>query len=72
MDAPNLLEFGQVFYTHILSPDNEAAAASWLSLASDIWQIGQMALEVPAMALPVAMCLYNFFWPLSRMSVVIC
>ena len=24
--------------------------------------MARMALEVPALALPVAMCLYNFFW----------
>lgn len=54
--------FGQVFYTHILSPENAAAASSWQSLESDVWQMARMALEVPALALPVAMCLYNFFW----------
>ncbi|CAK9017615.1 Aspartyl/asparaginyl beta-hydroxylase (Aspartate beta-hydroxylase) (ASP beta-hydroxylase) (Peptide-aspartate beta-dioxygenase) [Durusdinium trenchii] len=53
--------FGQVFYTHLLS-DDSFAADNWRALSAEVWQLAQVALELPAMALPVAMCLYNYFW----------
>ncbi|CAE7250919.1 arl2bp [Symbiodinium microadriaticum] len=54
--------FGQVFYTHVLSPGDSAAAQAWQALSSDIWTLVQHAMQTPAMALSVAMCLYNYYW----------
>ena len=54
--------FGQVFYTHVLSPGDAAAEQAWQALSSDIWTLVQHAMQNPAMALSVAMCLYNYFW----------
>ena len=45
----------QVFYTHLLS-DDSFAADNWRALSAEVWQLAQVALELPAMALPVAMC----------------
>lgn len=54
--------FGQVFYTHVLAPGDPAARDAWAGLSSDIWALVDYAVQVPALALSVAMCLYNYFW----------
>eukprot|EP00931_Biecheleriopsis_adriatica_P069148 TRINITY_DN43020_c0_g1_i1.p1 TRINITY_DN43020_c0_g1~~TRINITY_DN43020_c0_g1_i1.p1 ORF type:complete len:477 (-),score=70.62 TRINITY_DN43020_c0_g1_i1:7-1437(-) len=54
--------FGQVFYTHVLSPGDPAAAEAWRGLSADIWVMAQHARQMSSLALPVAMCLYNYFW----------
>jgi len=54
--------FGQIFYTYQVSPGDPAAADAWTALSTDIWALVQHARQVPALALSVAMCLYNYFW----------
>mmetsp|Transcript_14895 Transcript_14895/g.42758 ORF Transcript_14895/g.42758 Transcript_14895/m.42758 type:complete len:487 (-) Transcript_14895:80-1540(-) len=54
--------FGQIFYTSILSPGDASIQDAWRSLSSDIWVLAGYAEQVSALALPVAMCLYNYFW----------
>lgn len=54
--------FGQVFYTKVLAPKDASVEDAWLSLSSDIWSLAAHANQVPALALSVAMCLYNYFW----------
>jgi len=54
--------FGQVFYTAVLSPNDASAREAWHGLSSDIWALAEYAVQVPALALSVAMCLYNYFW----------
>eukprot|EP00929_Paragymnodinium_shiwhaense_P058965 TRINITY_DN2951_c0_g1_i4.p1 TRINITY_DN2951_c0_g1~~TRINITY_DN2951_c0_g1_i4.p1 ORF type:complete len:501 (+),score=88.64 TRINITY_DN2951_c0_g1_i4:217-1503(+) len=54
--------FGQVFYTQVLNPGNPQVEEAWRGLQSDVWSIAKMAHEVPALALAVAMVLYNYFW----------
>ena len=54
--------FGQVFYTHVLSPGDTSAKHAWESLSSDIRALVQYAMQNPAMALSVSMCLYNYYW----------
>eukprot|EP00928_Gymnodinium_smaydae_P058558 TRINITY_DN4174_c0_g1_i1.p1 TRINITY_DN4174_c0_g1~~TRINITY_DN4174_c0_g1_i1.p1 ORF type:complete len:370 (-),score=67.01 TRINITY_DN4174_c0_g1_i1:482-1591(-) len=54
--------FGQVFYTNTLSPGDAAVEEAWRGLSSDVWALADYAAQVPALALPVAMCLYNYFW----------
>lgn len=54
--------FGRVFYTSVLVPGDANVASAWESLSSDIWAIAQHAVHVPALAMPVSMCLYNYFW----------
>jgi len=54
--------FGQVFYSMILGGNDPAGKEAWQGLANDIGQLAEYAAQVPALALPVAMCLYNYFW----------
>jgi len=54
--------FGQIFYTSIMSPGDASIQDAWRSLSSDIWSLASYAEQVPALALSVAMCLYNYFW----------
>jgi len=54
--------FGRVFYTSILAPGDASVEAAWQGLSSDIWSLAEHAMQVPALALSVAMCLYNYFW----------
>ncbi|CAK9068732.1 unnamed protein product [Durusdinium trenchii] len=49
--------FGQVFYTHLLS-DDSFAADNWRALSAEVWQLAQVALELPAMALPASELMY--------------
>ncbi|CAJ1340999.1 unnamed protein product [Effrenium voratum] len=53
---------GQAFYAMILAPGDASALQQWQALSSDIWSLAQYAVQVPALALPVAMSLYNYFW----------
>lgn len=54
--------FGQIFYTSILTPGDASIQEAWRSLSSDIWALAEYAEQAPALALSVAMCLYNYFW----------
>jgi len=54
--------FGQVFYTSLLSPSDASIQEAWRGLSSDVWALAEHATQVPALALSVAMCLYNYFW----------
>lgn len=54
--------FGQVFYTMILGGGDSSVQEAWHGLSTDIWALADHALQVPSMALAVAMCLYNYFW----------
>lgn len=54
--------FGQVFYTSILAPKDASVDDAWQSLSNDIWTLAAQATQVPALALSVAMVLYNYFW----------
>mmetsp|Transcript_82996 Transcript_82996/g.238554 ORF Transcript_82996/g.238554 Transcript_82996/m.238554 type:complete len:528 (-) Transcript_82996:29-1612(-) len=54
--------FGRVFYTSVLYPGDASVDAAWQSLSADIWALAEHAVQVPALALSVAMCLYNYFW----------
>jgi len=54
--------FGQIFYTLVLRPGDDSIQQAWNSLSSDIWTLVEYSAQVPALALAVAMCLYNYFW----------
>lgn len=54
--------FGQVFYTMVMGGNDPAAKEAWEGLTNDIGQLAETAMQVPSLALPVAMCLYNYFW----------
>lgn len=54
--------FGQVFYASVFEPNQVAAQQAWQELSGDIWSLVEYATQVPALALSVAMCLYNYFW----------
>lgn len=54
--------FGQVFYSMILGQGDSATTEAWHGLSSDIWALAEHAVQVPALALAVAMVLYNYFW----------
>eukprot|EP00927_Polykrikos_kofoidii_P059950 TRINITY_DN5503_c0_g1_i1.p1 TRINITY_DN5503_c0_g1~~TRINITY_DN5503_c0_g1_i1.p1 ORF type:complete len:508 (-),score=56.95 TRINITY_DN5503_c0_g1_i1:128-1651(-) len=54
--------FGQIFYAAIFAPNDPSAQEMWRNLKRDIWALVRYAAEIPAMALAVSMCLYNYFW----------
>lgn len=46
----------------VLNKGNTEVEDAWKGLSSDIWSLAEYANQVPALALSVGMCLYNYFW----------
>jgi hypothetical protein len=45
-----------------MDPGQPNVHQAWRELSADIWALVEYAKQVPALALSVSMCLYNYFW----------